>query len=189
LVSRALAGDQKKARQERRTIVWVDEAGFYLLAGQVRTYAPRGQTPILWVPLTRDHLSVISGITAQGQVVMHIQPTAFSGAGVVRYLRHLLHQMPGKVLIIWDGGPIHHDKLVTAFLGGEGAARLHVEQLPGYAPDLNPHEGIWHYLKAVELPNVACHSQQELRHELRLAVARLRHKPDIIRAAIRQCGY
>jgi hypothetical protein len=70
----------------------------------------------LWVPLTRDHLSVISGITAQGQVVMHIQPTAFSGAGVVRYLRHLLHQMPGKVLIIWDGGPIHHDKLVTAFL-------------------------------------------------------------------------
>jgi hypothetical protein len=54
---------------------------------------------------------------------------------------------------------------------------------------VNPHEGIWHYLKAVELHNVACHSQQELRHELRLAVARLRHKPDIIRAAIRQCGY
>ena len=44
-------------------------------------------------------------------------------------------------------------------------------------------------MKAVELPNVACHSQQELRHELRLAVAQLRHKPDIIRAAIRQCGY
>jgi putative transposase len=96
--------------------VWVDEAGFYLLAGRVRTYAPRGQTPIITVPLTRDHLAVISGITGAGQMVMHVQTRAFNGAAVVRYLRHLLQQIAGQVLIIWDGGPIHHDKLVTAFL-------------------------------------------------------------------------
>src|SRR2546427_7465887 len=46
----------KKAEQEQATIVWVDEAGFYLLPMAVRTWAPRGQTPVLRVPLTRDHL-------------------------------------------------------------------------------------------------------------------------------------
>ncbi len=47
-------------------ILWIDESGFYLLPAVVRTYAPRGQTSILRVPLSRDHLSVISGITPEG---------------------------------------------------------------------------------------------------------------------------
>ena len=42
----------KKAAEEERTIVYIDEAGFYLLAGAVYTYAPRGQTPVLRFPLT-----------------------------------------------------------------------------------------------------------------------------------------
>jgi hypothetical protein len=59
-------------------VVWVDEAGFYLLAGVVRTYAPRGQTPVLHVPLTRDHLSVMSGITAAGRLLVRMQVRAFN---------------------------------------------------------------------------------------------------------------
>src|ERR671919_499416 len=62
----ALACPEKKARDEGRTIVFVDETGCYLLPLVVRTYAPRGQTPLLRAPLSRDHLSVISGITAHG---------------------------------------------------------------------------------------------------------------------------
>ncbi len=54
-----MVNDSKKAEQEQRTIVFVDEAGFYLLPMVVRTYAPRGQTPVLKVPLTRDHISAI----------------------------------------------------------------------------------------------------------------------------------
>src|SRR6266704_1981163 len=57
------APTEKKAKEEDRTIVFVDEAGFYLLPMAVRTYAPVGQTPILKVPLTRDHLSAIGGLT------------------------------------------------------------------------------------------------------------------------------
>jgi hypothetical protein len=53
--------------------VFIDEAGFSLLAAAVRTYAPRGQTPILRVPLTWDHLSVISAITPDGRLFMMIQ--------------------------------------------------------------------------------------------------------------------
>jgi transposase len=159
------------------------------LAGKVRTSAPRGQTPILYVPLTRDHLAVISGITAHGQLLLRLQSSAFHGADIVRFLKHLLCHLSGKLLIIWDGAPIHRDKSVKAFLAGGGAKRLSLEQLPGYAPDLNPDEGVWNYLKHVELSNVTCHNQNELRHELRLAIARLRRKPDTIRSFITHCGY
>jgi hypothetical protein len=58
--------------------VFVDEAGFYLLPMAVRTYAPRGETPLLRVPLTRDHWSAISGITPQGKLYMMVQTTAFA---------------------------------------------------------------------------------------------------------------
>jgi transposase len=174
--------------RESRIIVWVDEAGFYLLAGVVRSYAPRGQTPVLRVPVTRDHLSLISGITAAGRLLVAVQARAFKGGDVVRFLQHLLNHLSSKLLIIWDGAPIHHDHQVNLFVEST-AGQLCVEQLPGYAPDLNPDEGVWDHLKYVELRNVTCHNQAELRHELRLAIARLRHKPELIRQFIAHYGY
>ena len=160
-----------------------------MLAGVVRSYAPRGQTPVLYVPLTRDHLSVISGITLRGQLWVQIQECAFTGAAVIRFLQHLLCQVGGQLLIIWDGAPIHHAKEVTAFLAAGAAEQIQLEQLPGYAPELNPDEGVWDHLKQVELRNVACHNQQELRHQLHLAIARLRHKPELVRSFIKHYGY
>jgi transposase len=186
---RALAGAQKGADQEGRTIVWVDESGFYLLPGAVRTYAPRGQTPTLRLPLSRDHLSVISGITPAGRLLMLVQERAYRSPDVVRFLKHLLRHIPGKLLVVWDGSPIHRGQPVKDFLARGGAKRIHLEPLPGYAPELNPDEGIWHYLKRVELRNVCCRDLTHLRRELRLATARLRHKRHVIRGCAQQAGY
>jgi transposase len=132
----------------------------------VRTYAPRGQTPVLSLPLTRDHLSVIGGLTEDGRLLQQTQAQAFNGAGVVEFLRHLLLHVPGKLLVIWDGAPIHRGQAVQEFLRTAGQ-RIWLERLPAYAPDLNPIEGIWHYLKHRELGNVCCYDQVELRAELR----------------------
>ncbi len=71
-----MAGTQKNAAIQGQTIVWVDEAGFYLLPAKVRTYALRGHTPILRVPLTCDQLSAISALTATGQVLVRMQRCA-----------------------------------------------------------------------------------------------------------------
>jgi transposase len=189
VVWRALARPENKSQHEGRTVVWVDEAGFSLVAGVVRTYAPRGQTPVIQVPLTRDHLSVMSGITDQGQVLVQMQGQAFKGPDIVRFLKHLMSHSGGKMLIIWDGAPIQRDKAIKAFLAAGAAERLWLEPLPGYAPDLNPDEGVWDHLKTVDLRNVGCHDQDELRHELRLAIARLRHRPDLICSFIKHYGY
>ena len=129
----------------------------------MRTYAPRGQTPVLRVPLTRDHLSAISAITPAGKLYMHVRQRALRGPDVVRFLRHLLDCLPGKLLVIWDGSPIHRARAVKAFLAAGAAARLQLEQLPAYAPDTNPDEGIWNLLKRVELRNVCCRDLRHLR--------------------------
>jgi transposase len=169
--------------------VWVDEAGFYLLPGVVRTYAPRGQTPILRAPLTRDHLSVISAITPDGHLFLHQQERAYKGLDVVRFLRHLLRHITGKLLVIWDGAPIHRAQPIKDFLRQGAAARLHLEHLPGYAPDLNPDESIWHYLKRVELRNRCCQNLGDLRYALRAAAKRLRHKRHVIAGCFAHAGY
>jgi transposase len=166
--------------------VFVDEAGFSLLPAVVRTYAPRGQTPILRVPLAWDHLSVISAITPDGRLLMMIQEVAFNGATLVRFLKHLLRHIRGKLLIIWDGLPAHRGQAVKDFLRQGATRRIHLEGLPGYAPDLNPDEGIWRYLKQVEMKNLCCHNLNELRDELRKATARLRRKTDVILACFQQ---
>jgi transposase len=167
----------------------VDESGFYLLPAVVRTYAPRTQTPVLRVPLSRDHLSVISGITLDDRLLLLVQERPLHSPDVVRFLRHLLRHIPGKLLVIWDGAPIHSGQSVKDFLASGGAARLQLEVLPGYAPDLNPDEGIWNYLKRVELRNRCCATLRHLHHALRLATARLRHKRSIIHSCFHQAGY
>ncbi len=189
MVYRAVAGHKKGAEEEGRTIVWVDESGFYLLPSLVRSYAPRGQTPILRVPLTRDHVSAISGITMDGTLLLMAQERAYRSPDVVEFLKHLLGHIPGKLVVIWDGSPIHKGQPIKDFLSNGGAERIRLEPLPGYAPDLNPDEGIWNYLKRVELRNVRCSNVRELRRAMRLAVARLRHKRHIIRSCIKKAGY
>ena len=125
----------------------------------------------------------------EGKLLMMEQERSFKSQDVVRFLRHLLGQIPGKLLVIWDGSPIHRSRAVKDFLASGASSRLKLEQLPGYAPDLNPDEGIWKHLKYVELKNVCCQSLAELKVELRKAKERLRHKSDVILGCIRQPGF
>ena len=183
-----MAFPQKVALAEGRTIVFCDQSGFYLLPMVVRTYAPVGETPILKENLTRDHLSAMSGITLDGKPCMLEQERAFKGGDVVRFLKHVLGQIPGKLLIVWDCSPIHRSKAVKEFLEGGASKRIRLEQLPGYAPELNPDEGIWKHLKYTEMKNFCCESLAELRIELRKAKERLIHKKNVILGCIRQPG-
>lgn len=168
-------------------IVFVDESGFYVLPGMVRTWAVRGQTPVLRAPLLYDHLSVIGAITPSGQLLMQVHERAIRGPDVVRFLRHLLHHVGGRLLVIWDGLPAHRGQSLKQFLS-QMRGRIHVERLPGYAPELNPKEGIWKQLKLVEMKNLCCAHLEELKVELRRAKERLRHKRGVIQGCFSQVG-
>jgi transposase len=162
-------------------MLFIDESGFYPLPSVVRTYAPVGQTPILREWWTRDHRSAIAAISPEGKLSFHSQDHAIDSADVIAFLEHLLREVPGRIIIIWDGAPIHRSHAIQEFLAHGAAQRIHVERLPAYAPELNPGEGLWGHLKGVELRNVCCFTIRHLRNELLDAVKRVRHKPRIIK--------
>ena len=144
---------KEKARRQRRTMVFVDESGFYLLPGVVKTDAPRGETPVLDEWQTRDHLSVMGGVTPRGKVYSLVRPHSFHVHSVA-FLAHRLRVVGGRLLVIWDGSPIHRRAEVKAFLADQAGNKIHLEALPPYAPDLNPVEWLWKHLKKVELRNL-----------------------------------
>lgn len=179
---------RRQASQEHRTVVLTDESGFYLLPGVVKTYAPRGVSPVLGEWQTRDHLSVMGGITCQAKIYSLVRQESFNGLHTVEFLRHLVRYLGPRMLVIWDGSPIHRRTEVAAFLGSRDGRGIRIEPLPAYAPDLNPVEGVWQHLKHVEMRNIVCLDLEELHLQLHLAIARLRQKPHLVRSFFQGAG-
>jgi transposase len=178
----------ERARRERRVLVFEDEAGFYLLPGVVKTYAPEGRTPVIREVQTRDHLSVMGGMTPRGKVYTLVRQKSLNGMHTIEFLEHLLRVAGERLLVIWDGSPIHRRVAVTEFVAGT-RGKIRVEALPGYAPDLNPwDEGGWHHLKNVQMRNLVCRDLEELHEQFHLAVGRLRQRPHLVRSFFAQAG-
>ncbi len=184
-----LARSEKKADDADRRLVWRDQWGFSLLPHHVRTWARCRQTPVLRVPLTRDHRSAIGALSSDGRLFLQTPSGAYHSTAVVGFLRVLLRKISGKLLLIWEGAPIHRGQPIKDFLARGAAKRIHLEHLPGYAPDLNPVEGIWNDLKCRELGNVCCQDFPELDLALRRAKERLRHKRHVLQGGSTECGY
>jgi hypothetical protein len=117
-----------------------------------RTWAPRGLTPkLIGFGRHRDKVSTIAAIVVspRGRRVRldwHTDPEDYiDAAAVVAFLEKLLGQLHGRVIVVWDGGSNHKGPLMRELLSR--SRRLHLERLPAYAPDLNPVEWIWSYLK------------------------------------------
>jgi transposase len=178
---------KEKARRERRDLVFVDESGFYLLPGVVKTYAPKGQTPVVHEWQTRDHLSVMGGVTDGGKVYSLVRPKSLDGLHCIESLVHLGRLVGDRLLVIWDGSPIHRRAEVQEFVV-EASGKIHLEPLPPYAPDLNPVEWLWKHLKKVELRNLTCRDLEQLHMELHLALGRVRQKRTLVRSFFEGAG-
>ena len=61
--AQALARAQKKCAAERRLIVFIDESGLSERPTRVRTWAPRGCTPVVQFHFNRKHVSAVAGLT------------------------------------------------------------------------------------------------------------------------------
>jgi len=173
---------QQRAQQEHRTLVFIDESGFYLLPGLVRTYAPEGQRPVQKEWQTRDHLSVMGGLTLTGQIYSLVRQHSLNGLHTISFLQHLQMLAGVRLLVVWDNSPIHRRQEVKEFLAQGGAEAIHVEPLPPYAPDLNPVEWLWQMLKNVELRNLACLDLEQLHEEFHLALGRIRQRKHLYKS-------
>jgi transposase len=123
----------------------------------------------------------MGGITRAGKLYTMVQSRALTSIDSVAFLNHLRREIDRKLLVIWDGSPIHRSA-VTTFMSKGGAQSIHLEPLPPYAPDLNPGEGVWQQWKHVEMRNLSCLNLTHLRIELNLAIMRLRNKPRLVQS-------
>jgi len=159
--------------------VLVDESGFYPLPAVSSTWVPCGQTPVLTEWQTRDHLSVISGITRDGRSAFQTHDTSINGLLAARFLKHLQHTIDERLLVIWDGSPIHRSRAGKALLE-QARGAIWLERLPGYAPDLNPDESVWRHLKHVQMANLCSPTLEVHRQELRKAIRRFKHRQAVL---------
>ena len=168
-----------------RMEVW-SARGFSLLATACRTWSPRGQTPILRHCLSWPKLSAISAVTPHPHVYLHLVAGSIVNCGVIRFVRHLLRQIPGPSFMLWDGGNPHRSRRTRAALA-EHRPRLRVYRLPAYTPELNADEWLWAWLKQHALRGLCPPDLPVLKTCIRRAIHRLRRRPDIIRSFFQAC--
>lgn len=118
---------------------------------------------------------MISGITPDGRSAFQTHETSINGLLATRFLRHLQKTIDERLLVIWDGSPIHRSRVVKALLE-EARGAIWLERLPGYAPDLNPDECVWRHLKHVQMANLCSPTLEAHREELRKAIRRFKHR-------------
>jgi transposase len=136
----------------------------------------------------RDRISVISGISMSPRrrrygLYFQLFPHNIRQPEVCAFLRDLLRHLRGPVILIWDNGAIHGGEPIRALQARH--PRLHLYRFPGYAPELNPDEGVWQQAKRA-LANGRPDSQRELGRHLPSQLKRLRHSQPHLRACVRR---
>ncbi|MFL6450420.1 MAG: IS630 family transposase, partial [Bryobacteraceae bacterium] len=151
-----------------------------------RTWAPRGQTPVLQFHFNWKTLSVIAGVTVWN-FYFEIFEQAIKSEQIIEFLKHLLRCIEGDILLIWDRLPAHRSKITQQFIRDQ-KGRLVIEYLPPYAPELNPVEYIWAHCKHHELPNVCAKNLWDLSEAARHSLKRMRRRPRLITAFWKQAS-
>jgi transposase len=171
-------------------LLW-DESGFFLTPTVRRTLAPRGRTPVLECWDRRDKLSAISCISLSpvlGRPGLYFRVLDHNATGedVVEFLGELRRAL-GPLTVVWDRNQIHsRSKVVKAYLAAH--PDVVAEDFPGYAPDLNPDEGVWGWAKYGQLANLAAEDVEVLWDHVVGELAELKFRPDLLRSFIRQTG-
>lgn len=139
----AIATEAKSSGAE---ILFWDESGFRADAVHGKTWAPRGQRPVIERPGQRQSISAASAISAKGGFWFATYQGGLTGELFVELLKKMMHRRKKPVRLIVDGLPAHKKALVKDYVAST-AGKLTLHFLPGYAPDLNPDELVWSHAK------------------------------------------
>jgi putative transposase len=166
-------------------MLFIDESGISLVPFVAKTWALRGQTPVLVHRFNWSKLSMISSVTPRGKVYFRLHENAIRMLHVRMFLQQILRHIRRKpVMVFWDNARPHIASIVREF--AENHRRLEVHQLPPYFYEGNPDEGFWSVLKTKELANFCPRDIEELKAETKKAVNRIRRKPNMVKSFFRK---
>jgi len=130
-----------KAKAEGAVIYFGDETAVKEDAVWVRGFAPKGKTPVLAKPNRWDKLSMISAISARGEVAFKVIEGGFNAERFIEFLAALISDAPRKIILIVDNLSVHKASRVKAWLQDK-KDRIELAFLPPYAPESNPDESL-----------------------------------------------
>lgn len=149
-----------------------------------RTWAPCGKTPVLY-QRTRSHqkVSIIAAMTVPPQrkrigLYFSLHYTNITAKLVVRFLRHLSKHIQKPIVLVWDRLLAHRAKTTEKFF--KNHKKYTVFHFPPYAPELNPVEYFWGYLKCKPLANLPLYDIQSLSTVARYHASRIRRKNNLL---------
>jgi len=138
---------KKRAKRHGAKIFFLDEAGFQSDPTLGRTYGLKGRTPVVKTSGQRQSLNVISAVNARGEFWAATYTGKLDAESFVVFLQNFVEGRTSKVFLVVDGHPAHKAKVVKNYVQSlKGLLELHF--LPPYAPDLNPDEFVWGYMKS-----------------------------------------
>jgi transposase len=166
--------------------VFWDEFGFSFQESLAPTWARRGKRPVFRrVTKERRALSTAVALTLSGKIYKRHFEGSVNSQKLIEALDHLRRHTPGKIILIWDRARIHRSKLTKAYL--QNHPEFLVEELPPYAPELNPEEYCHGNVKQ-GFKNARPTSKKEMRALLDRGFARLRQRPDLLLSFFHAAG-
>lgn len=152
----------KRAYAQGGEIHWGDETALVNTDVRGRGFSPKGQTPVVYAPGTRQRLSMIATVTNKGQARWQIIDGNFNADRLIEFLDVLIKDAGRKVFLILDNLRVHHSKPVKAWLA-ENKEKIECFYLPSYSPELNPEERLNADIKQAMRKKVPVRSKEKLR--------------------------
>lgn len=174
----------QQARRENADVFFWDESGFRADSVHGKTWAPRGETPVVERPGERQSMSAASAVNSKGAFWFDTYPGALSGELFVTLLTKLMFRRRRAVHLVVDGLPAHKKACVKEYVTStEGKLTLHF--LPGYAPDLNPDELVWSHAKRTGVARRPLMRGEKLDQRVHEQLADIGNDPSLIRSFFR----
>jgi transposase len=171
----------KRAKAEGAAIYWGDETGISNQDQIGRSYAPKGQTPVVIRMARRVTQSMISAVSNRGLMRFMFYEGALNADRFVAFLRRLCKDAGQKVFLIVDNLKVHHAAKVKTWVAAHGH-EIELFYLPAYAPDHNPDEYLNNDLKQKLRQQPQPASQDELIKNTRAVLRAIQRSPRRIQA-------
>jgi transposase len=172
---------KKRARKHGAKIYFLDETGFSSEPNLRRTYGLKGQTPVVKTSGQRQKVNVISAVSMQGAFWCQVYTHTLKQGEFINFLKDFLSGQREKVFLVLDSHPAHIANSVQEYVQStQGKLELHF--LPPYAPELNPDEFVWNYLKGTGVARKPLRKNESLKERVKGDLDKLKQDQRLLRS-------
>jgi transposase len=172
---------RQRAQRRGAEIFFLDEVGVRSDSPLGRSYGLKGRTPVVKTAGKRQKINAISALSPKGGFWFKVYSGSLTAMVFVTFLKDFLKGRRKPVMLVVDGLPVHHAKVVQEYVQST-KGRLELYFLPGYSPDLNPDEFVWNHLKQNGTSKKPLRKEESLRQRVEEDLAAIKNNPQLVRS-------